>query len=290
MTAIYKREFKAFFRNMTGFIYIALFLIVMAFLSNVINFSNRVPNFEYVMFYMRIGLIVMIPILTMRSFSEEKKQKTDQLLFSLPVSTSKIVLGKYLSTLTVFAVPVVISCAYPLILSKYDASGAISYGASYGTILAFLLLGASLIAVGIFMSSLTENQIIAAVLSFAYIIIDFLISFKILTLPSSSTASFIGIVVLIAIMSLIIFALTKNSTIGWMVFIILDIPLAIVRFIKPDLLEGGLTKVLDNISLFDKLYDFATGVFNVNSIVYFLTITGLFLFFTVQSLEKRRWS
>ncbi len=290
MTAIYKKELKSYFHSVTGFIFISLMMAVMGILSSVINFNGGYPYFEYIFYTLNFVYLILVPVITMRAFSEERRQKTDQLLYSLPIDMSKVVLGKYFAAITVLAIPLVLSCVYPLVLSLYDPTGYISYFTTYGTILAFFLLGASLMAIGLFISSLTENQIISAVLSFGVLFVLYLMNSLISYVPTSINASFIGLIVLLLVAALIVFLLTKNGNLAWIFFVVLDIPLILIRFLKQDLLQGALTTVFSNLSPFDKLSSFIEGTFDISSVIYFISVAALFVFFTVQSMEKRRWS
>ena len=290
MSAIYKKELKSFFSNVTGFVFIAFFLAVIGIYAGIICFTQGSPSFEYIYFNVSFVFLIAVPILTMRSFSEERKQKTDQLLFSLPIRTSAIVLGKYFAMLTVYAVPVAVSCIYPLILSLFDPAGFISYTAVYSTALAFFLLGAALIAIDMLMSSVTENQIIAAILSFGAVFICYMMDSLSGFIPTASSVSLIGLAVLSLIVSLIVYFFTKSSNIAWILFVILDLPLIIISFVDPTLLEGLLPTVLGTLSVFGRFNSFANGIFDVKSIVYFLSVIVLFNVFTIQSFDKRRWS
>ena len=290
MTAIFKKEFRSYFRSVTGFVFVAFFLLVFGLYTSVICFSQASSHFEYIYYNSGFVFLIAVPILTMRSIAEERRQKTDQLLYSLPISTAQIVVGKFLAMLAVYAIPVAISCLYPLLLKPYDPSGYVSYVAVFSAVAAFLLLGAALIAIGMFMSSLTENQIISALLSFGAMLLCYLMSGLTQYLPSASGATMVGFAVLILALAVIVWVITKNSTAAWILFVVLEIPVIIISFVNPTLLEGALPAMFDTLSVFDRFYSFANGVFDLKAVVYFVTVAVLFNFFTVQSVEKRRWS
>ena len=290
MQAIYKKEFKSYFRSVTGFVFVAFFLLVLGLYTSIIDFSNASSHFEYVYYNSCFVFLIAVPILTMRSIAEERRQKTDQLLYSLPISTTQVVLGKYFAMLTVFAIPVGITCLYPLLLKLYDPSGYLSFTAIYSSVFAFLLLGAALIAIGMFMSSLTENQIISALLSFAAMLLCYLMGDLKNYLPTTSGATMVGFAVLILALSLIVFFITRNGTAAWILFIVLEIPVIVISFVDATILEGALPSVFGTLSVFERFYAFAEGVFDLKAILYFVTVAVLFNFFTVQSMEKRRWS
>ena len=119
MSAQYRKEIKSFACNMTGAIFTVLVLVLTAIFATAYNFKGGYPAFEYALTGVTFILFLAVPILTMKSFAEERSQKTDQLLYSLPVGMTRIVLGKYLAMVTVFGVSVAVMCLYPLVLSLY---------------------------------------------------------------------------------------------------------------------------------------------------------------------------
>ena len=171
MTAIYKRELKAYFHSFIGWLFLAVNIALLDLYFAIYNLFSGYPYTSYVCRSVVIIFIITIPILTMRSLSEEKKNRTDQLILTAPVKISGIVMGKYLAMATVFTVPVLMACLFPLIMSFF---GTIPYGENYVAILAFALYGYACIAIGLFFSSLTESQVIAAVLSFLALFLGFL--------------------------------------------------------------------------------------------------------------------
>ena len=163
MTAIYKRELKSYLTSMVGYLFIFFILVLTGIYFSAYQLSAAYPKFEYTLSAITFAFLIGVPILTMRVLAEERKQKTDQLLLTAPVSVEKIVLGKYFALVTIFAIPMLIMCLYPLLMTKF---GTVSLGAAYTAILGFFLLGCANLAIGVFISSLTESQVIAAVLTF----------------------------------------------------------------------------------------------------------------------------
>ena len=160
MTAVLKHELKSYFRSMTAYVFGAGLLLAVGLGAMLYNIEAAVSNFEFALSYFSIIFAVIVPILTMRVIAEERKQKTDQLLYSLPITTTQVIVGKYLALLTVYMIPLCIVAVYPLIFSQF---GDVYLLTSYGSMLAFFIMGAALIALGVFISSLTENQVVAAV-------------------------------------------------------------------------------------------------------------------------------
>ena len=170
MKAIYKRELKSYFSSVIGCIFVAASILISAIFFVLYNMMQGYPNMEPPVFYGAMGLALFVPVLTMKVMADERRQKTDQLILTSPVSLFKVVLGKYLALLTIFAIPVLVMCTYPLILSIF---GTVSFKLAYTTILGFVLYGAALIAIGVFISSITEMQIIAAIIGIVVMFLGF---------------------------------------------------------------------------------------------------------------------
>lgn len=232
MKAIFQREFKSYFTSITGYAFAAFLLLFIGIYTMSVCLVGYYPNYEYVLGNTAFIFLLIVPIITMKTFAEERKQKTDQLLYALPIGMPKVVIGKYLALLAVFAVPLVPAAVYPLILKMY---GSVSLSVVFATFVGFFLLGAALLAFGMFVSSLTESQPLAAGISFLIILINFL---------SSSLASYMPI--------------------------------------------GG--ELITSLSLFDRLDNFVYGILDMGDVVFYLSTAAFFVFLTVQSLEKRRWS
>lgn len=287
MLSVYKKELSSYFNNMTGYIFIAFLLLITGIFCTAMNLKSGYPNFEYSLSSTGFTFIFIIPILTMRALAEEKHQKTDQLLFSLPISVTDIVLGKYFSMLTVLAIPIGVMCLYPLILMFY---GTVYLAATYGAILGFFLLGAALIAIGMFMSALTESQIIAAILSLGVILLAYLMGGLSALIPPTALASFIAFTLCLLAVSGIVYYMTKNSTVSYAAAIAGEIVLFVLYFFNPSVFSGTFTSVLGWLSLYDRFNGFVYGIFDITSVIYYISVIFIFVFFSIQSVEKQRWS
>lgn len=170
MSAIFKHELRTYFHSLTAYLFGALLLVFIGVFAMLYNIQAAVSNFELVFHYGSLIFVVIVPIMTMRVIAEERKQKTDQLLYSLPVTTTQVILGKYLALLMVSLVPLALLSTYPLIFSRY---GDVYLPTSYGSLFAFFLVGAALLALGIFISSLTDNQGFAAGIGIAVILLNY---------------------------------------------------------------------------------------------------------------------
>ncbi len=287
MTAIYKRELKSYFTGISGYIFIAFLLLMVGIYAAVINFHYTQPNFESVLGSVGLVFLLIVPILTMRTFAEERRQKTDQLLYALPLSMAEIVFGKYLAMLTVLLIPTAVICVYPVVLSFY---GSIDLLTCYSTLFAFFLMGSALLAVGMFISSTTDNQIVAAVVSFAVLLLLYLMTQLASFLPVSAAGSLMAFAVVILLAGLILYLMTRHALLASAVIILLMAALYSVYLLEPTLLEGAFQTAALQLSVFDRLYTFIDGIFDLSGVVYYLSFAGVFVFFTIQSLEKRRWS
>ena len=287
MLAIFKRDFRSYMNTMTGHIFIAFMLLFTGVCVTYFNLIIGYSSFSYALELVSISFLFVLPILTMKSLSRDRENRTDMLLFSLPLKSSSIVFGKFLAVTAVFAIPIAVMFIYPIILSAY---GFMYYSASYSAIFSLFLLGLALISVCMFISSTVENTIISAVISFGTLILLFFFPFIIAFIPNKPLISFIGLAIISILISLIVWRLTQNPNIGIIVATIFIVPLCVVFIIKKSLFEGLLPKILSTLSLYNCFSELNSGIFDISNVVYLLSVTVFFLFLSVCSLEKRRWS
>ena len=251
------------------------------------NLSMGYANFEYALAGASFALLIMIPILTMRVIAEEKKQKTDQLLYSLPVSTTQVVVGKFLALLLTSVIPLVFVVAYPVVLRQY---GSLYLPTAWGALAGYIMLTASLLAIGIFISSLTESQPMAAGICFAAMVLNYYMVTLAQYATSSAFGSLVALIVMEFILALLINHMTGNSFLAELTGGAAMLGTAAVYLFRTDWFEGLFPKILENISVYERFYKFVDGVFDYTHIVYFVSVIVFFLFLTVQSLEKRRYN
>lgn len=287
MVAILKHELRNYFNSLTAYVFGAFLLVVVGIGAMLYNLQAAVSNFEYVLSFSSLVFVVIVPILTMRVIAEERKQKTDQLLYSLPLSTTKIVIGKYLALLILYMIPLCVIAFYPLIFSQF---GEVYLVTSYGSLFAFFGMGAALIAIGVFISSITENQGFAAGIGVAVILLNYFSVSLAEYISATAFGSVIAIVILIVLIGWIINHLTKNRNLAYGVTLGLMATTTITYFIDESQFEGLLPSIMKKFSLFDRLETFVNGVFDVTAVVFFISVIAFFLFLTVQSLEKRRYN
>lgn len=287
MTAVLKHELSGYFHSLTAYIFSAFLLVFVGIGALIYNIQSAVANFEYVLGSVCLGFVVIIPILTMRVIAEERKQKTDQLLYSLPIRTSQIVMGKYFALLAVYLVPLCIIALYPVIFAQF---GDVYLLTSYGSLFAFFMMGAVMIAVGTFISSLTENQGFAAGIAIPVILLNYYSVTLAEYVSATASGSAITIIVLAVLLGFIIRHLTKNQNLAYAVSILIMLGVVVIYFTDSSKLEGLLPDIMTKLSLFERFYTFVNGVFDMTAIIYYITVIIFFLFLTVQSLEKRRYN
>jgi len=287
MIAIYKRDLKGFFTGMMGYVLLAFFLAVGGLYFTVMNLMSGYPDLSYTLYNNLFVLLVLVPLLTMRSFAEERRARTDQLLLTSPVPLWRIVLGKYLAVLSVFGMAVLVFALYPLIMSR---GGAVSYRQSYAALLAFFLLGAACIAIGVFLSSLNENQIVAAVCSFFVLLLAYLMP-SIQTLFTVGSALAMGVFLVLAALGAAYAGWHSRSWgLGLGVFTVCCAAILVLFWLRSAALTSAFSSLLGALCLFSPFEKFVGGLFSLSAVVYYLSVTALFLFFTCQTLEKRRWN
>ena len=287
MRAVFRHELSSYFTGLSGYVFGAFLLLFAGIYTMAYNIKNSLSNFEYVLSGMSFIFLIIVPILTMRVLAEEKRQKTDQLLYSLPLTMTQVVMGKYAAMLVMLLVPLAIISIYPLILSVY---GNVNLAAAYGALTGFFFLGAALLAVGTFVSSLTESQAVAAGLCFVVLLVNYFLSSLASFLSTTAFASFAAFAVCIALLALIFWRMTKSGFGASVIFIALESVLFALYTFRKDSFGGLFPTLLQRLSLFARFEQFVNGVFDITAIVFYISVIGVFLFISVQSMEKRRWS
>lgn len=234
MFAIWKKEMLSYFLSPIAYIFMGVFMVITGISFTLSNLYSLNAQFASTLGQMLYLFTLITPILTMRLFSEERKNKTDQLLLTSPVSLISVVLGKYFAALSVFIITLMVSFFFPIILYMF---GAPAFGELVLGYLGFFLLGSTLIAIGMFISALTENQVTAAVATLG--------TFLMLMTGTG---------------------LTSSINIPWVI------------------------SILEWISIYERFYYFNAGLLSLTPTVYYISFCALFVFLTIRSIEKRRWS
>ena len=287
MTAIFLREFKGYFNSMLGWVLTGVMLLFGGLYFTAVNLQGGYTDLSYSLYSFIIVLLIFVPLLCMRSFAEEKRSRTDQLLLTSPVSIPGIVMGKYLSLLAMFAVPLGVYALYPLLMK---ALGAANFAASYSGLLAYFFLGAALIAVCMYLSTLTENQIVAALSGFGVLLVCYLMPAIQTLFTAGSSLALVVFAIILGAASLIIGLRSRSLVLGGGVFAVGCIALAVLFSVRSAALTTAFSAVLGALALFEPFLNFVNGLFDVTALVYYAGVAGLFLFLTGQALEKRRWN
>ncbi len=234
MFAVLKRELSAYFKSPIGYVFIAATFLFSGFFFWGFSLSQGSTDVAGVFQGMFYVYIIFVPLLTMRLLAEDNKQKTDQLLLTAPVSLFGLVFGKFLSAYIIFLLGDLIMLIYGVVMSFYAA---VNWALILGNFVALALAGGVLVSVGLFVSSLTESQMIAAIGSFGANLALMLIT-------------------------------TIASVFPWQI----------------------VKDIVSSLAIFDRYYEFTTGIFSFSNAFFFLSVMVIFLFLTVRVLEKRRWA
>jgi ABC-2 type transport system permease protein len=287
MKAIYKKELRGYFQGIIGWLFLFFFLLLTGIYVYVDNILGGYPYFEVVLDPMAMIFAFIVPMITMRLMAEEKKQKTDQLLLTSGVPVEKIIGGKLLAALTLFGIALAACCLIPLVLSMY---GNVNYATAYSSILAFFLMGSTYIAIGTFVSCTTEHQILAAIITYGAIFFTMLAPGIGGVFETDSKTAYVVFAILGIVLISVIYMLMKNTLITVIFAVITEGPLICVKLIKPSLLEGRVADLFSAFGISSKQSDFINGVFNLSTVIYYLSIAALFYFLSVQAVKKRRWN
>ena len=287
MRAVYKKELKGYLTSMQGYVFMAFILLIIGIYFTAYNLNYASPDFGYTLSAITFVFLIITPVLTMRILAEEKKNKTDQLLLTSPVPVWKIVLGKYLGMVTIYLIPVLIAGLYPFILSKY---GTVSYSMAFTAIIGFFFLGCANLSIGLFLSSITESQVIAAVLTFAALFCSFMVKGIESFFSHTAITSMMAFLVLAVVAAVFVYQMTKDNILTGITGIVLAGIVLIVYFVKSSLYEGAIQKLLDLLAVANHFDNFVGGILDLTGIVYMLSVICIFVFLTIQSIQKRRWS
>lgn len=288
MFAIIKKELKQYFYSMVGFVFLAFFLAIVGLYTWAGNLSQGIGNFEMTLGNMTFIFVILIPILTMRIVAEEKKQKTDQLLYTSPISLTKVILGKYIAVMILFTIAILVIALYPLLIHMYGQDVRLSL--AYSSLIGFYLLGAANIAVGLFISSLTESQVIAAVVSFIVLLLSNMLTSIASMLPTDALSQALILTVAWIVVCVIAYNMMKNITVTAILAVIGEVVVWGIYIAKSAVYENLLSKVADAFAITSRYSDFELGILKYDAIVYYISVSFLFAFLTVQIIKKKRFN
>lgn len=288
MLAIFAKELRSYFTSAIGYIFMGVFLLLTALFFVLYNLGTSAsPDYSSVLGSTSLLFLFLVPVITMRIMSEETHQKTDQLLLTVPVSVTKIILGKYFAAVALFFITLLITCLNPLILSLF---GPIPVAQTFGGILAFALMGAAFISIGVFISSATENQVAAAVATFGVLLVLYLVNYIKQSVQTTQQAGLILAVILVIAIGALVYFSTRNAFVTGLTGAAGVVALIVIYIVKKSLFEGFTAKFIGWFSLLDRFQTIAGGILDVSSIVYYISICFIFVFLSIRIIEKRRWS
>lgn len=287
MGAILKRELNNYFNTFSGYAFLGFFVLITGYFFVGQNVEAYSGNYNDVLIASMIMFLILVPVLTMRLFAEDSRQKTDQLLYTSPVSVTGIVMGKFFAAVILFLIGLLITMLFPFMLSRY---GSIDTGVIAGCVFGYFLMGACLISVGLFISVLTDNQIVAAAGTFAVLFLLLMIDNIAMSAPISRQSSVLFAVALAVAVVVIAFSSSKSIPVAIIFAIVGAVIIALTYALVPAIYDGLIYNVLGWISVLSRFENFYLGSFGISDIVYYITFMFAFLYLTANVIEKRRWN
>jgi ABC-2 type transport system permease protein len=288
MLAVFRRELKAYFSSPIGFVFVGMFLLIAGIFFSLANLLSGNPTYTGVLNNLTFIFLFLVPILTMRLISEETRQKTDQLLITSPLGITGIVLGKYLAAVAVFLITLLITVLYPVMMSFF-ALGGLAWWEILGGYIGFFLMGSAFISIGLFVSSWTDSQIIAAAATFGLLLLIWILDYLSQALPSDAVTGTVFLGVIGAGLVLLVYLSTRNVLASVVTFVVAAAVVAALFFSSRSFLEGIIAKILNWFSLVKRYNDFTLGVLGLSPVIYYISFSGAFVFLTIRMIEKRRW-
>ncbi|MDD6035423.1 MAG: ABC transporter permease [Lachnospiraceae bacterium] len=286
MIAIYKKELRAYFNSVIGWLFLAFFLAFVGLYVYLYDLLGGYAFIGYALSSITLIFALLVPMVTMRIIAEENRQKTDQLLLTSPLPIWKIVVGKYLALVTLVGIAMLIVCIYPLLFAQF---GVVNFSMSYAAVFGFFLIGCAYLAIGLFISSLTDSQAFSAVMTFIVVLITCLADSVAALIPATAKAAWITYTILWALITVWMWRVMKNTTAATIIFAVGECALTVVYILKGSLLVGTVEKVLGSLSIMTVYDQTVSGVFELRMPVYYLSIAFVFCFLTYQNMRKRRY-
>jgi ABC-2 type transport system permease protein len=267
---------------------VGFFILIAGVFFAISNLLSGNPNFTGVLSSLTFIFLFLVPILTMRLISDETRQKTDQLLITSPLSITGIVLGKYLAAVGVFVITLVITLLFPVIMSFFALLG-LGWWEILGGYIGFLLMGCAFIAIGLFFSSLTDNQLVAAMETFAALLLIWILDFVAQSVPTDAVSGLEFLALLGVCLVALVFFSTRNTAATVVTFVLAAAAIVLLFVFSRAFFTGLIAKILGWFSLVKRYGDFSLGVLSLSPIVYYISFSGAFVFLTIRMIEKRRW-
>jgi len=287
LIAIFKKELKSYFTSFIGYIFLVFFFLTISFNFYGITVQGGSGLFTYTLHSSTIIFLILIPTLTMRLFSDEKKNKTDQLLYTSPIKVSDIVIGKYLSAVALFLIGFLIVSMYPLLIYT---KGSLNVNETLGSMFGYVLLISSFIAVGIFISSLSDNQMASAIGTFGVLFAIYMTETIASVLPQDNYRTFMTFLILALFIAVYTFSAYRNIYLSAIVLIFLCGLNIFIYSVNVTFYDQLLFKMVTWFSLIGRFSYFTVGIFSLSNIVFYISFIFALLYLTVHTIEKRRWT
>ncbi len=290
MKAIYLKELRTYFKNPIGYVFIAVIFAVFAVFYSIYCLYGGMAAFGSTVLSSVAGFLTyLIPMLTMRSFSEESKNRTDQLLLTAPVRNWDIVLGKFFAAWTVVAIALCLSFIMPAV-TVLVFKGKMDWAMTFGGYLATFLLCGAFIALGMFVSSMTDNQIVAVLVALVIVVLFSILNGVEKVFPADEGFSLAVVMVLFLALVLIVYFLVRDGLLMGIIGGVGVIVMLVLYFVIPSVYAGLVSRILGWLNVMSRYSRIFSGVFNLSEIFFFLGFAAFFLFLTVQRLEAKRWN
>ncbi|MFW5717693.1 MAG: ABC transporter permease [Spirochaetota bacterium] len=287
MIAILTRELRTYFQTPIGYIFMGLFLLVSGFFftaGNLISGSSYFSSFlESILFL----YLFAVPLLTMRLLSEERRQRTDQLLLTSPITVTDIVLGKFFAAFVVFLLTLVVTILYAIVVGVF---GDLAVWQTVGGYIGFALMGSSFISVGVLISAVSENQVSAAFFTFFALLLIWFLNLVKSVAPTDAVSSTIFAAAIVIGLAAFFYSNTRSLITGGAILVLGAATIAVLHVVQPAVFDGLIAEVLDWFSLLERFGSFTLGLIELEEVVFYLSFTSVFLFVTVRLIEKRRWA
>lgn len=288
MFAVFKRELRAYFSSPIGYVVVGLFVALSGVFFAATNLLGASSEYNGILGTMAFIFLFLVPILTMRLLTEETRQHTDQMLITSPLSVTAIVLGKYFAAVAVYLITLLVTVSFPVIMSFFALLG-LEWWKILGGYIGLFLLGASFIAVGLFFSSLTESQIVAAIATYTALLVMWIIDALISMVPTGWLYGLGFVIIVAAVLALIVWLSTRNLIATAVTAVLLGGAIAAVAVLQQSLYDGLIAKVMAWFSLLKRYEDFNYGILGLSPVVYYLSFCAVFVFLTVRMIDRKRW-
>ncbi len=252
------------------------------------NLLGASSEYNGILSTMAFIFLFLVPILTMRLLTEETRQHTDQMLITSPLSVTAIVVGKYLAAVAVYLITLLVTVLFPVMMSFFALLG-LEWWKILGGYIGLFLLGAAFIAVGLFFSSLTESQIVAAVATYTALLLMWIMDALTSMVPTGWLYGLGLVIIVAAAVTLIVWLSTRNAAATAATAVVLGAAIAVVAVLNQSLYDGLVAKVMAWFSLLKRYEDFNLGILGLSPVVYYLSFSAAFVFLTVRMIDRKRW-